>query len=91
MPKGTFARPFNLRHTVRETGRTPPHRTRASMLCPEENKRFDKYAVVDRTDAGQTGEMLYYCPHCDALVKRESISPGRRTDEIIDPEHVEPR
>jgi hypothetical protein len=65
-----------------------PHSKTQTKRCPAENKNFDKYAVIELMETEFTGEVQYYCPHCDELVIREYVSPDRRKMDILDPAHT---
>jgi hypothetical protein len=88
MPRGIFARPFNMTRSIRDVQWALPRRKSSIKRCPAENKTFDKYAVIELMDTETTGELQYYCPHCDELVIREFLSLGQRKTEIIDPPHT---
>ena len=88
MPRGIFARPFNMKRSLRAFQWALPRRKSLVKLCPAENKNFEKYAVIELMETETTGELQYYCPYCDELVIREYVSPGQRKTEIIDSAHT---
>ena len=88
MPRGTFARPFNMTRSFRDIEPALPHRKGQTKRCQAQNKDFDKYAVIELMESQDIGEIQYYCPHCDTLVIREYVSPDRRKTDIIDPAHT---
>ncbi len=88
MPRGTFAKPFNMTRSFRDVEWALPRKKGHIKKCPAENKVFDKYAVIELMESEGIGERQYYCPYCDELVIREFVSPDRRKTEIIDPAHT---
>ena len=56
----------------------------AKKVCPERHRGFVDFATIAPSD----DELLYYCPHCDALVAREFDDNGSRKAEVYDWDHV---
>lgn len=88
MAREKYAKPFNISKGYRDTARFLPEKETGELRCPEEDRPFEKYSIIDRTDRDQIGVREFYCPVCDALVMLEHVSPDRHKTEIIDPSHI---
>ena len=88
MPRGIFARPFNITRSFRDFEWALPRRRGHVKKCPVVNREFEKYGVIELLDKQTVGEVRYYCPYCDALVIREFVSYDRRKTDILDPAHT---